>query len=108
MTQRTLPQNSALHKYFELLADALNDAGYDMKAVLEKKEVDVPWDGEMVKRVLWKGIQIAKFDKESTTKLETDEVNKVYEILDRHISSHFGVHVEFPSYEEQLNKSLIK
>ena len=56
MPQRKLPQNSALHKYFELLADALNDAGYDMKAVLEKKEVDVPWEGEMVKRVLWKGI----------------------------------------------------
>jgi len=99
MTNRTIPQNSAIHKYCELLADALNDAGYEMKAVLEVMEVDIPWNRDRVKEVLWRKIQIPMTEKESTTKLTTTEVNDIYEVLDRHISSHFGVHVPFPSEE---------
>jgi len=57
--QRTLTQNRALHKYCELLAEALNDAGYEMKAVLAVKVVDVPWSKELVKEALWKPIQAA-------------------------------------------------
>ena len=36
--QRTNLQNAALHKYLQLLADALNDAGYDMKISAELRQ----------------------------------------------------------------------
>jgi len=39
--QRTLLQNKALHKYCELLATALNDAGFDMRIVLIGSETDI-------------------------------------------------------------------
>ena len=32
--QRTIQQNKAMHKYFELVAQALNDSGQDMSLVL--------------------------------------------------------------------------
>lgn len=94
--KRTKLQNRALHKYFTMLAEALNDAGLDMKAVL-KPEVDIPWNCSMVKEHLWRPIQNVYLQKQSTTEQCTDEVSQVYKILDRHIAEKFGVSVPFPS-----------
>ena len=78
--QRTNQQNKALHKYFSMLAEALNDAGLDMKTVL-KPEVDIPWTQDSVKTHLWKPIQEIMVDKESTTEMNTVDPNKIYEVL---------------------------
>ena len=101
MAQRTDAQNRSIHLYCRLLAEALNDAGYDIQHVLTQKLVSIPWSGDTVKELLWREIQRAMYDKESTTELSISEVSDVYEVLDRHISEKFGVHVEFPS-ESQL------
>jgi hypothetical protein len=94
--KRTLPQNSAMHKYFELLADELNNAGLDMKQVL-KPEIDIPWTPDNVKRHLWKPIQKSMLNKASTTQLEKMDVSVVYDVLNRHLSEKLGIHVAFPS-----------
>jgi hypothetical protein len=98
--KRTLQQNRALHKFFEMLANDLNGAGLDMKKTL-KPGVDIPWSPETVKIYLWKPIQDAMFNKESTTELETKEVNEVYETLVRHLGEKFGITTEFPKAEEK-------
>ena len=103
--QRTILQNKALHKYCELLAEALNDAGLDMKVVL-KPEVDIPWTKESVKNHLWRPIQEIMMDKESTTEMSTADPGKIYEVLDRHISEKHGVHVEWPSNQENYMESM--
>ena len=95
--QRTIQQNKSLYLYFDLLADALNDAGYEMKHVMEIKEVDVPWTKERVKEVLFKSIMEAMTGKRSTTELDTVEISKIYDVLDRHTSEKLGIHVEWPS-----------
>lgn len=94
--QRTITQNAAMHKYFELLATALNDAGLDMKAVL-KPEVDIPWTKESVKNHLWRPIQKIMMDKESTTEMNTTEPNDIYLVLDRHLAKTHGISVPWPS-----------
>lgn len=99
MEQRTLQQNKALHKYFELLADSLNEAGLDMKKVIT---VDVPWSPDTVKQWLWKPVQKAQLLKESTTELTTAEVDKVYETVNRLMAEKFEIHVPFPSGEESM------
>jgi hypothetical protein len=98
--QRSDKQNGAAHLYFERLAEALNDAGYEMKAVLAVKSVDVPWSKDTVKEVLWRPIQQAMTGKKSTTMLSRGEVGRVYDVLDRHLSENFGVSVEFPHEDE--------
>lgn len=98
--KRTSQQNRSLHLYCELLANALNDAGYEMKAVLAVKQVDVPWSPERVKEVLWRPIQIAMTGKHSTTELNRVEPGKIYEVLNRHIAQNFGVSVPFPSEDD--------
>ena len=98
--KRTLQQNRALHLYFQLLAEALNDAGLDMRKTL-KPGVEIPWTEESVKTHLCKEVMKVMFDKESTNDLTTGEVSQVYEVVDRHLSQSTGVHVPFPCEEKQ-------
>ncbi len=102
--RRTSIQNSALHLYFTLLAEALNDAGFDMRKVI-RKEIDIPWSPLSVKEYLWRPIQKEYLKKESTTKLnKLKDIDKVYDILNRVISERCGVSVPFPSIEEVIRR----
>lgn len=102
--QRTSQQNRALHVYFQLVADALNDAGLDMRAVL-KPEVEIPWTRTSIKEYLWKPIQRIQLGKASTTELTTKEIDQVFDTMNRHLAKH-GVHEPFPSVEEILMRQL--
>lgn len=100
--KRTLKQNNSLWKYFEMLGDALNDAGLDQKKVIT---VDIPWNKNSVHEWLWKPVQKAQLLKESTTELTTAEVDKVYETVNRLMAEKFDLHVPFPSDEESMLQS---
>lgn len=104
--QRTIQQNKALHKYYRELAEALNAAGLDMKTVL-KPEIEIPWTQESVKNHLWRPVQKIMESKESTTELDTRDVSAIYDVVDRHIASKFGVHVEFPSDERMAMEHVV-
>lgn len=99
--RRTLPQNAALHKYCELLAQALNDAGMEcvrsLQILRQKPDVEIPWTAPMVKDSLWRPVQVALYpEKESTKDLEKQEVSVVYETLNRHTADRLGVSINFP------------
>lgn len=94
--QRSLAQNKALHLFCNQLAAALNDAGLDMKKVLSHHK-DIPWSGHEVKERIWRPVQEAMLNKESTRDAETSEYSKVYEVLNRHFGEKHGLHVEWPS-----------
>ena len=94
---RTDQQNRALHLYFELLADALNEGGYTVQIVLKEK-VEVDWDKDMVKDLLWRTAQKAILKKDSTTDLKKQEdIDKVYDHLNRNLGEKFCIHVEWPT-----------
>lgn len=104
---RTLPQNSSLHLYCTMLADALNAAGWDMVKTLSlKPDVDVPWSMTSVKNELWRPIQQAVIDKQSTARMQKKDVSTIYEILNRHTSSKLGVSVIWPDrYSQSLGQN---
>lgn len=96
--KRSIQQNKAIHKYCSLLATAFNEAGYDMAKVLQQKEVEVSWTMESVKDVIWRPIQLALYPKKnSTTQLETGEVDKVYRQIARHLANKFNINQSFPN-----------
>src|ERR1044071_6647334 len=97
--QRTIQQNKALHLYFQIIAEKLNDAGLDMRVVL-KPEVEIPWTKESVKDHLWRPVQDLYLKKDSTTELTTDEITKVYEVLNRFLAEKHGISEPFPSIEQ--------
>jgi len=99
---RTSQQNRALHLYFTLLSEALNDAGYDMKKTI-RQDVDIPWTPENVKESLWRPIQKAYLNIESTTKLKTGDIDKVYDVLNKTIGERTGVYIPWPCMDNLMN-----
>lgn len=95
---RTSNQNNSLHLWFRLLADELNSGGFDMRTLI-RDEIDIPWNEYSVKEYLWRPVQIAQLGKKSTTKLTTDEIDKVYETINRAVGERTGIHVPFPSLD---------
>ena len=108
---RTTTQNKAMHKGFQLLAEVLNDAGLDQRKVL-KPSIAIPWSGASVKEQLFKPIMKAMLEKKSTTELEKQgEIDKVWDVLMRHLGEKFNLeYLEFPHLEEGTKdkKGLIK
>jgi len=95
--QRTLTQNKALHLYFTMLADALNDAGWDQRRTV-RADLEIPWSSYAIKENLWRPVQVALEGYKSTAEMKTATVGTIYDIVSREISSRTGVNVEFPSY----------
>jgi len=96
--QRSMKQNSALHTWCRLLAEALNDAGWSMEKVLTKK-ASIDWTMYGVKEHLWKPVQESMTGESSTTKPEKVDYIKIYEVLNKHLSEKLGVHVPWPVRE---------
>ncbi len=94
--RRTLTQNKAVHKYCDMLAEALNDAGLYQNIIL-KDDFDLEWSMETVKANLWKPIQKVLIDKEKTSEADTGDYNKVYTVLSRNMAFKYGINVPFPS-----------
>jgi hypothetical protein len=95
---RTLPQNAALHVYCDLMAKALNDAGYEFALFLSTIKNNgwaVDWDAEKVKDA-FRLIAKAQTGKESTAKLSTVEMQQAYEVFNRSMGELAGVSMPWP------------
>ena len=101
--QRTLPQNAAIHLLFNLLAEELNNAGLDVNTVL-RKDIAVSWSPFLVKELIWKRVQKSYLGKKSTTQLKTNEIDPIFDIINRYLGEKFGVHCDFPSIETIMYK----
>ena len=95
--QRTLTQNAALHLFCKLLAEALNDGGYDFITFV-KEGYPVPFNEDLVKNHIWRPVQKAITGKESSTKPETHEYPLIYDALNMKLAEH-GIFVPWPCKE---------
>ena len=94
---RTQRQNRAMHKLFRELSQQMNEQGLTLQQVL-RSDVETMMTPKLVKEVIWRPVQKAMYGKESTTQLTTDEVDKVFDVINKHLGKH-GIHVPFPSIE---------
>lgn len=74
-----------------------------MKTVL-KPEVDIMWTPELVKEYIWRPIQKAVVQKESTTELTTGELDQVFRVIEKHLGEKFGLEIVFPSQATLADK----
>lgn len=100
---RTNRQNKALHVLFSLLANELNDNGLDMKRTL-KPEIDIKWTSGGVKEYLWRPIMKAQVNKQSTTELNTKEIDEIFDTINKYLGEKHGLHVPFPSVQDVILK----
>lgn len=102
--QRTITQNRAMHKYFDLMAKGLDGAGYDQIKFYDevKKGFSVRWTAEAFKDFFRAVAHDLYPEVQSTADLTTIQLQRVYEVVDRGVSEKTGVRVDFPSYEPPL------
>lgn len=104
--KRTIKQNKALHKFFSLLSDECNDRGITLQKLLQN-EIDIMVTPTLVKEVLWKPIQKAMFDKESTTELTTKEIDQVFDVINK-LLGEWEIYIPFPSIEAIMQEKLLE
>jgi hypothetical protein len=97
---RSNAQNAALHLYMTQLAEQLNNAGYTFTNALG---LEIPFTMELIKESIWKPTQKELFNIESTTKLNTEMINKMIDVFSLHFGQK-GIYVEFPNFQSFLNK----
>lgn len=94
--KRTVQQNKALHKFCEEVANELNSQGITVQKFLDHT-VELDWNKDTVKNLIWKPIQKALTDKGSTTELDkVNDIGLIWEHINRHLSITFGISVEWP------------
>lgn len=98
---RSSAQNRALHKLFINLANQLNELGETYKYMWLDEIVELSFTPELIKESLWKSIQLALFNKKSTTELVTAEINQILDILTLKFSE-WGIPVVFPNRVDYL------
>jgi len=106
---RTGLQNSALHLFYTQLASQMSELGMTFHYTgLKGSDFELPWTAELVKNFIWRPIQKTLFNVESTTKINTKQINEILDILVKHFGN-MGVPVSFPSkfnkYLEQIGKN---
>jgi hypothetical protein len=100
--KRTNPQNRAIHLFCEWVSFELNNAGLNRKLKLPNiGVVNVLWTKDSVKEGVWKPIQKALLDKESTSDLSSKEVTEVYDQINLWLSEK-GISVPFPTEENDV------
>ena len=97
---RTQRQNRALHKFFELLSEDLNEKGLTVKKTL-RDDYDMMWTDTLIKEIMWRPIQKAMYGTKSTKKLKTDQIDDIFDVINKNLGDK-GVHVPFPSIKNLM------
>jgi len=109
MTRRTIQQNKSLHKGCQQIAQELINGGFSLQTALQN--LDVPPTMETIKSA-YRAIAKSMFEVESTTELETNQINKVWDVLLKTIGENTGITIDFPSrhntdeYYQSLEQSV--
>jgi len=100
---RSQAQNRALHLLFTFVSNELNELGMEHRYFgVSGKEFSTRYTPDIVKNYFWRPIQIALFDIESTTKLNTKQMNDVTDVILKFFSDR-GVTLEFPSMDSLID-----
>lgn len=95
---RTWRQNNTLHLLFRRMAEALNDAGFEIPHPF-KPDLEIPYSEESVKELLYKPIITMYFKVDRSTDLDTKQLSESMTILVDAVNRNTGVYVHIPTGE---------
>jgi hypothetical protein len=104
---RSSLQNRALHLYYKHVAQALVEVGFDFVYTdpVTGEIFEIPYTGDIVKNIIWRPIQQRMFEIESTTKLTTQMINDILDVLSLWLSEK-NKSVTFPNKMDLLIKQM--
>jgi hypothetical protein len=104
--RRSLNQNNALHKYFELVEQEAENMGATMD-MLVKKPNELPITRHLLKD-MFRLIGKTMYGRKSTAELKKDEFSKVLETYQKIIAERLNISLPFPcmdTLEDNLYKN---
>jgi len=96
-------QRGAIHLHCEQLSKALKSEGATVQDVLSKS-YERNWTLLNIKNLLWKDIAKRAYGLDSTEDLTPPQITEIYDTINKFTSTHWGVHVPFPSMESLAEK----
>jgi hypothetical protein len=101
---RTTKQNSALHLFFTIITNQLNEMGLEYNYIgLKGQIIGTRYNTNIVKEFLWRPIQKTLFDIHSTKEINTIQINEIIDVLSKWFGEK-GVYIEFPNIEQLIKK----
>ena len=101
---RSVKQNSSVHLFCEFVSVELNELGMEFRYFgLKGSVMSTRYTMLIVKEHFWKPLQMTLFGIKSTTKIDTNQINEIVDILTKFFADK-GVLIEFPSEESKNNK----
>jgi len=105
---RSLTQNRALHLFFKWLSIEFNMLGITFNYTgLKGTEMETPYTPTLIKETLWKPLQKTLFDIDSTTELETSQINIILDVLIKFFADR-SVLISFPNKFDKLKEEMEK
>lgn len=102
--KRSGQQNKALHVLFTEIAYELNQKGFEFQYKgLKGKEMKSRYTGNIVKDQVWRPLQMALYEKESTTELTTSDIEMIFDVLGKWLAEN-EIIIDFPSAESISKK----
>ena len=101
-TRSTL-QNSALHQFFVLISDELNNLGLEFTYTgIKGLEIGTRYTPDIVKEFVWRPIQLTLFNVKSTTQLDSKKINEIADIIIKFFAEK-GIYMSFPSIQSLMD-----
>ena len=94
MKQRTTLQNRSIHLWFEQVEQAAAEEGLTFDQIV-MESVELPVTKELMKE-LWKAVQYKLYGTDSTKEMTTDQVDKIFDVLNKHLGQVAGIYVPYP------------
>jgi hypothetical protein len=95
---RSLSQNSAMHKWFEMLEEECTARGITMDMLITRPQ-DIPITRFILKD-LFRFIGKKMFGIKSTTELDKAQFGEVQKVFEKNLSQNAELYIPFPSYSE--------
>ena len=97
-------QNKSLHLFFRLISDELNELGLTFNYIgLKGLEMDLRYTPDLVKITIWKPIQKALFNTDSTKDLDSYQLNEVSETIIKFFAEK-GISLIFPNIQSLIDQ----
>ena len=100
---RSQRQNRSLHLLFSMISNELNELGMEFQYFGVKGQVlSTRYTAHIVKNHFYRPIQIALFDIQSTTKVNTQQINETFDVIAKFFAEK-GIELFFPSIESMTD-----
>lgn len=100
---RSGKQNRSLHVFFTIISNELNELGMEFQYTgLKGSTLSTRYTPHLVKEFFWRPVQIALFNIQSTTKIDTQQINEVNDVIIKFFAEK-GIELYFPSIESLMD-----